>query len=77
MNDIESTCQIRAIIPQLNLGSGDYLISVSVGDKYNGLLDSLHNAGRFEVSWQNNYGNGEPYHQVYGPVLTNSIWELV
>jgi lipopolysaccharide transport system ATP-binding protein len=75
--DIETTSQVRCTLPNLCLGSGRYLISVSIGDKYQGLLDSLDSAAWFEVAWQNNYGNGEPYHPIYGPVLANSVWECM
>jgi lipopolysaccharide transport system ATP-binding protein len=77
LDDIETPCRVRCTLPQLRLGSGRYLISVSIGDRYAGLLDSLDCAAWFEVVWNNNYGNGEPYHPVYGPVLTQSRWERV
>jgi hypothetical protein len=48
---------------------------VSVATKYTGLLDSVDGAAWFEVGWRNNYGNAEPYHQIYGPVLAQSIWK--
>jgi homopolymeric O-antigen transport system ATP-binding protein len=75
--DIERPCRFRCTLPRLGLGSGRYLISVSIADKYSGMLDGLHNAVWFEVFWQNNYGNGEPYHSYYGPVLTRSVWTRV
>jgi lipopolysaccharide transport system ATP-binding protein len=77
LGDIESACRIRCLMPELKLGSGRYLISVRIHNKYAGLLDALDNAARFEITWHNSYGNGEPYHASYGPMLTSSSWERV
>jgi lipopolysaccharide transport system ATP-binding protein len=60
----------------LNLGSGRYLVSVSVADKLTGLLDSIDMAGWIDVEWNNNFGNGEHYKPVYGPILRESRWEI-
>lgn len=65
----------RCSIPQLRLGQGRYLLSVSVSAKEAGLLDSVNGALWFDVGWQNNYGNGEVFQPIYGPVLTDSKWE--
>src|SRR5215813_1687087 len=54
-------CRVRCTLPRLRLGASNYLLSVSVADKYAGLLDSLDNVASFEVGWRNSYGNGEPY----------------
>ena len=75
--DIKGLCRIRCILPELILGSGCYLISVSIWTKYTGLLDEVQNAAWFEVDWRNSYGNGESYHPIYGPVLTKSVWTLL
>lgn len=75
--DIVDECRVRCRIPRINLGSGRYLLSVSVSAKYIGLLDSLDCVAWFEVNWNNNYGNGELYHPVYGPVITESSWETL
>jgi lipopolysaccharide transport system ATP-binding protein len=72
--DIDGPCRITCILPRLNLGSGRYLVTVSVASKYDGLIDALHNAVWFEVGWRNNYGNGEPYHSYYGPIMAHSSW---
>ncbi len=75
--DIESHSVVRCTIPRLALGTGRYLISVSIADKANGLLDSIDNAAWIEVSWRNNYNNGELYNPVYGPVLSKSEWKQI
>jgi lipopolysaccharide transport system ATP-binding protein len=75
--DIAGRRRVRCTIPRLGLGSGRYMLSVSVATKYTGLIDSLDNVAWFDVEWNNNYGNGEPYHSVYGPVLTPGSWELL
>ena len=76
MGDIIGDQLVVCTIPCLNLGVGRYLLSVSIGDPYNGLIDSLDGVAWFEVVWDNNYGNGEAYIPVYGPVLTRSTWRL-
>ena len=68
---------IKCHIPKLSLGSGRYLMSVSIGDKYIGLLDVIDGAVSFDVEWNNNYGNGEVYMSVYGPMLSDSSWHQV
>jgi lipopolysaccharide transport system ATP-binding protein len=76
LGDIVGKQKVRCRSEPLRLGAGRYLLSVSVSDKYRGLLDSLDGAGWFEVGWHNNFGNGESYLPVYGPVLMKSTWEL-
>ncbi|HEY9404333.1 MAG TPA: ABC transporter ATP-binding protein [Pyrinomonadaceae bacterium] len=73
--DIESPCRVRCALP-VRLGSGRYLLSVSIANKYQGMIDGLHHAAWFEVVWSNNFDNGEAYDPVYGPALTPSTWEL-
>jgi hypothetical protein len=72
---ISGTGTVRCSIDSLGLGPGQYLLSVSIGDKQSGLIDSLDRVARFEVRWNNNFDNGEQYHQVYGPILRASKWE--
>lgn len=74
---IEGSAGIKCTIPRLNLGSGRYLLSVSIGTKYEGLLDVIECFAQIEVEWANNYANGEPYNRTYGPVLQESRWERV
>jgi lipopolysaccharide transport system ATP-binding protein len=73
--DIERACRVRCALP-VRLGSGRYLLSVSIANKYQGMIDGLHHAAWFEVIWRNNFDNGEAYDPVYGPSLTPSNWEL-
>ena len=75
--DIAQPARVRCTLPPLRLGSGRYLLSVSIANKYQGIIDGLHNAAWFEVVWRNSYGNGEAYCPIYGPVLTTSTWERV
>jgi hypothetical protein len=75
--DIEGQSCVRCRLPQLRLGSGKYLLSISIDNKYKGMIDGLHNAAWFEVIWRNSFGNGEPFFPYYGPVLTSSLWERV
>ncbi len=42
-----------------------------------GLLDSLYCVAWFDIKWRNNYGNGEQFLSGYGPVLTQSSWNIV
>ena len=77
LGDLTGERVVRCRLDRLRLGAGRYLISVSVADKYRGLIDSVDAAGWFEVGWRNNFGNGEPYNAVYGPVLSDSRWDVV
>ena len=74
---ISGPSRIRCRIPELRLGSGRYLVSLSVQDRYHGELDGLENVAEFEVVWRNSYGTGEPYRAVFGPVLSRSRWECL
>jgi lipopolysaccharide transport system ATP-binding protein len=76
LGTIRRPSTVRCRIPELRLGSGRYLLSVAVHDRYAGELDSLENIAEFEVIWQNSYGTGEPYRAVFGPVLSRSEWQL-
>jgi len=75
LEPISGLSRIRCRIPELRLGSGRYLVSVSVQDRYYGEFDGLENVAEFEVYWQNSYGTGEPFRPVFGPVLSKSRWE--
>jgi len=77
LGNIDGPCDISCIIPELRLGSGRYLVSVSISDNYSGLLDSLDCVAWFDVGWANNYENGELHLPVYGPVLSRSAWNRV
>jgi homopolymeric O-antigen transport system ATP-binding protein len=72
---LSSAATYRCHIPELALGEGRYLISVSAATKHGGLIDSVDGAAWFDVRWNNNYGNGEPYYPIYGPVFVQSTWE--
>ncbi len=69
------TGTIRCLLGSIGLGTGRYLLSVSVADQQRRLLDSIDGAGWFEVKWNNNFSNGEEYQSVFGPVLRQSKWE--
>ena len=75
--DIDAPSRFRCRLPPLRLGEGRYLLSVSVANKSEGMIDALHGAVWFEVVWRNGFANGEPYSTVYGPVLTASTWERI
>ncbi len=77
LEPIKGLSRVRCRIPDIRLGSGRYLLSVAVHDRYHGELDSLENIAEFEVIWQNSYATGEPFRAVYGPVLSRSEWELI
>jgi lipopolysaccharide transport system ATP-binding protein len=74
--EIQGRTTFRCECGPLLLGPGRYLLSVSIATKQNGLLDSLDGASWFEVTWHNNYSNGEPYLPVYGPILKKSAWSV-
>jgi lipopolysaccharide transport system ATP-binding protein len=67
---------VRCTIPNLRLGAGRYLLSVSLATRAAGLIDSVDNVAWIDVDACNPYGNGEPYAKVYGPVIEASRWEV-
>jgi lipopolysaccharide transport system ATP-binding protein len=69
----EKTC-VQCTIPRLNLGSGKYLLSVSIAGKQTGLLDSLPCVAVIDIISQDVYGNGEQYLPIYGPILSEAAW---
>ena len=75
--EISGAGVIRCDLGPLWLGTGRYLLSVSVGEKKTGLVDSLDNAAWFEIEWNNNYSNGEPFQEIYGPVIRQSNWQTI
>jgi len=74
--DLHPNAKITCQIPQLLLGPGNYLLSVSVATKEDGLIDSIDQAGWFQVEWRNIYGVPEPHTSVFGPILTESVWRF-
>jgi lipopolysaccharide transport system ATP-binding protein len=77
ISELSGRGTVQCAIDSLGLGTGRYLLSVSISDKTRGMLDSLDNAAWFEIGWNNNYQNGEPYGPVYGPVIRESKWEIL
>jgi lipopolysaccharide transport system ATP-binding protein len=68
--------EVRCTIPDLPLGAGRYLFSVSISEAGVGHLDSIDGAGWFHVEGRNCYVNGEAYTPAYGPVLCESRWRV-
>jgi len=75
--DINKKAVIHCNIPSIRLGNDNYMLSVSIGTKQDGLLDSVDNAAWFTVNWNNYFGNGAAYKTVYGPVLSESSWRVI
>jgi lipopolysaccharide transport system ATP-binding protein len=75
--DSLGTATVQCTIPNLNLGTGRYYLSVSIGTKYEGLVDGIECFGRIEVEWTSGFPNGESYSTIYGPILKDSHWEVV
>jgi lipopolysaccharide transport system ATP-binding protein len=73
---ISEPCRVRCIIPKLALGSGRYLISLSLSSNQIA-FDHIDHAAWFDIEWDNNYGNGHPYHSIYGPVLFPARWTKI
>jgi lipopolysaccharide transport system ATP-binding protein len=74
--DVLGRRRVTCKVPSVDLGEGRYLISVSIGTKSEGLLDSVDGAAWFEVMWRNSSLGGEPYGSYYGPVLKPSAWTM-
>ena len=77
LSSVATNTVARCEIGQLSLAPGRYLLSVSLGTMHDGLLDSIDGLAWFEIVWNNNFADGEPYDPVYGPVLKESAWTLV
>jgi lipopolysaccharide transport system ATP-binding protein len=75
LSELSGTGTVRCALSSIGLGTGRYLLSFSVADKQRRMLDSIDGAAWFEVNWNNNFKNGEEFHQVFGPVLRQSRWE--
>jgi lipopolysaccharide transport system ATP-binding protein len=67
---------VECRIPALRLGTGRYMVSVSLATRGDGLIDSLNCCGWFDVEARNWYGTGEMFLPVYGPVLETSTWTV-
>ena len=67
---------IECKIPALRLGTGRYMVSVSLATRVDGLIDSLNCCGLFDVESHDCYGSGEVFLPVYGPVLETSKWTV-
>jgi lipopolysaccharide transport system ATP-binding protein len=74
---VQDRATFRCECGPLFLAPGRYLLSVSIGSRNIGMLDSIDGAIWFEVIWDNNFKSGEPYHSVYGPLLKDSKWRLL
>lgn len=72
----ESCFHATCNLPRLSLGPGRYLLSVSVAEKHEGLLDSLDDLLWFDVEWDDAYGNGEAHYADYGPLIVNATWAI-
>jgi lipopolysaccharide transport system ATP-binding protein len=68
--------EVRCTIPDLPLGAGRYLFSVSISEQGVGHLDSIDGVGWFQIEGRNPYGNGNAYAPAYGPVLCESRWRI-
>lgn len=75
--DVAGPTDVECEIDHLRLGEGRFLVTVAVSTKEVGLLDWLENAVCFDVSWHDRYGTGEPYSHWYGPVPTDSRWNVI
>ena len=75
--DIEGQTDFECQIERVLLGEGRYFMTVAVSTKEAGLLDWAENAVSFDVAWFDRYRNGEPYGHCYGPVLTDSKWNVI
>jgi homopolymeric O-antigen transport system ATP-binding protein len=63
-------------LDELPLGPGRYLISASITDRREYLLDAVYAAGWFEVESEKTFDSYEPYSPGYGPVISCSQWRV-
>ncbi len=71
---ITRPCRVSCTVPALDLGEGDYLVSVSIATRSEGILDSVDGAAWVHVVWRQALHMGEPYGSYYGPVVRSSTW---
>lgn len=77
LSNISERCRVLCKITELRLAAGAYFVSVSIAETYgDGLLDGVLNAVSFQIDGQH-YSTAEPFYTAYGPVLTESSWEIV
>jgi len=72
--DIIGQTKVQCRVPSLRLGTGRFLVSVSIATKQHGLIDSVDTCGWFDVIAHDCYGTGEPYNPIYGPILEEAKW---
>ena len=65
-----STNMLRLIVP------GRYVMSLSVGNNYNYLMDAISQAAFFNVEQKDYFGNGRLPTSDLGVVLSKSHWEF-
>jgi len=71
--EVSAVCSIHS----LPLAPGRYLLSLSIGTKTGGLIDSVDGAAWFEVAADRVYHTSEAYLPLYGPILLDSRWHYV
>ena len=73
---LDRPSRVRCVVPSVNLLPGRYVMSLSVGNNYNYLMDAISQAAFFTVEPKDYFGNGRLPTSDLGVVLSKSHWEV-
>lgn len=73
---LESATTVRCTVPSVSLVPGRYLMSLSVGNTYNTLMDAITHAASFSIEENDYFGTGRSLTADLGVVLAQSRWEF-
>lgn len=73
---LDRSTTVRCTVPAISLVPGRYLMSLSVGDAYNSLMDAITNAASFSIEPNDYFGSGRLPTSDLGVLLARSHWEF-
>ena len=73
---LDRPVRVRCVVPSVSLLPGRYVMSLSVGNNYNYLMDAISQAAFFNVEQKDYFGNGRLPTSDLGVVLSKSHWEF-
>jgi lipopolysaccharide transport system ATP-binding protein len=73
---LDRATTVRCSVPSVSLVPGRYLMSLSVGNTYNTLMDAITHAASFSVEEDDYFGSGRCPTADLGVVLARSRWEF-
>jgi homopolymeric O-antigen transport system ATP-binding protein len=73
---LERATTVRCTVPAVTLVPGRYLMSLSVGNTYNSLMDAITHAASFTVEPNDYFGSGRLPTPELGVLLARSHWDF-